>query len=104
MIHDGSVLYRGRHKDGKWQGPFHHFIFDKEIKGLVELPASSWDGEFSNLSNDKRTKINKNKLIELASNAVSNAKELLDEGRLGIVLKEREIELYYKYLFHSKTP
>jgi hypothetical protein len=100
LMHDGSILYRGRYESGKWKGPFHHFILGSESQSVVELPATPWDGNLQTLTSAHRTRINQRALTDLAINAVSVARDLLNSGNLGFSLKEGEIELYYRYLFH----
>lgn len=100
LMHDGSLLDRGRFKNGGWEGPFHHFILGLDSQNIVELPSVPWDGNLQNLNSAKRTKINQAKFTKLAIDAVSNAQELLRNGNLEFSLTEGEIELYYRYLFH----
>ncbi|PZQ33261.1 MAG: hypothetical protein DI562_02000 [Stenotrophomonas acidaminiphila] len=99
LVHDASLLSRGREKKGKWLGPFHHFIFGADIPSAVEFPPAPWDGNLETLSNTNRTKVNQRVLSDMAINAVRRARQLLDEGNLGFCL-EKEIEMYYRYLFH----
>lgn len=100
LMHDGSILYRGRYEAGTWKGPFHHFILGSKSSTIVEFPPVAWDGNLQNLTSAHRTKINQRALTDLAINAVQNARLLLEDGNLGFSLTEGEIELYYRYLFH----
>lgn len=101
LMHDGSILYRGRYEGGAWKGPFHHFILGSQSVKIVELPATPWDGNLQNLTFAHRTRINQRAFTDLAIEAVRNARALLAAGKLGFTLVEGEIELYYRYLFHN---
>ncbi len=100
LMHDGSILYRGRYEAGAWKGPFHHFMLGSNSSAIVEFPPVAWDGNLQNLTSAHRTRINQQAFTELAINAVQNARQLLVEGNLNFSLTEGEIELYYRYLFH----
>ncbi len=104
LMHDRSILYRGRFEAGKWKGPFHHFILGSKSVNIVELPVVLWDGNLATLTPAHRTKINQHAFTELAISAVRTAKQLLNDGDLGFSLTEGEIELYYRYLFHGPAP
>ncbi|RQP21825.1 hypothetical protein [Piscinibacter terrae] len=101
LMHDGSILYRGRYEGGTWKGPFHHFILGSQSVKIVELPATPWDGNLQNLTFSHRTRINQRAFTDLAIETVRNARALLSAGKLGFTLVDGEIELYYRYLFHS---
>lgn len=104
LMHDGSVLFRGRLKDGKWTGPFHHFRLGSKASNIVEMPKQAWNGKLEDLDPSKHaTLINQSRLTEVAVNAVGQARRLLMSGDLGIDVGEGGIELYYKYLFHTKS-
>lgn len=100
LMHDGSILYRGRYESGRWKGPYHHFILGSDNQNIVELPPTPWDGDLEKLTSAHRTKINQRAFTDLAINAVSVARQLLENGNLGFSLVEGKIELYYRYLFH----
>lgn len=103
LMHDGSMLYRGRWQDGKWKGPFHYFRLGSESELVVEMPQQSWNGKLEDLRmNVHATLINQSLLADVALNAVSVARGLLQDGKLKIRLGEGPIELYYKYLFHTR--
>ncbi|WP_350259665.1 hypothetical protein [Stenotrophomonas riyadhensis] len=101
LMHDGSILYRGRYNSGKWSGPYHHFILGSDSQKIVDLPSIPWDGDLKNLTCAHRTRINQRAFTDLAIDAVKVARQLLGAGNLGFSLKEGEIELYYRYLFHQ---
>lgn len=104
LVHDASLVYRGRYneKQGKWMGPFHQYRWNKQLDVPLKLPETAWDGDLRNINN-KATEISVRKICDLAINAVLTAQELLETGDLVIHLKEGQIELYYRYLFHQKS-
>lgn len=101
LMHDGSLISRGRYVSDQWKGPYHHFILGSDSQNIVDLPPAPWDGDLESLTSAHRTRINQRALTDLAINAVKVARQLLDDGNLGFSLKEGEIELYYRYLFHQ---
>lgn len=102
LMHNGSLIYRGRFEKGAWKGPFHWFAWDKTLTDPLQLPATPWDGILDNLKHENRTKINVSAICSIALQAIDNARLALDAGKLGITIGEGEQELYYRYLFHSK--
>lgn len=100
LMHNGSLLYRGRYNDkkGVWEGPFHRFRWNKDLNCPIKLPVTSWDGALQNLSFQTTTEINVHEICMLALQSVRSAKDLLAHGNLGIELKEGESELFYRYL------
>ena len=105
LMHNGSLLYRGRFNDKKnlWEGPFHRFRWNKSLSKPVQLPATPWDGVLTTLSPASTTQINVRLICKLAIDSVSNAKEALKAGNLDIRVREGEPEIYYRYLFHQKS-
>lgn len=102
LMHDGSILSRGQPQaNGTWSGPFYHFILGSKSNPIVEHPSVAWDGNLHNLRPAHRTKINQRALTDLAIGAVQSAKQLLEHGDLDFSLKGGEVELYYRYLFHT---
>lgn len=103
LMHNGSLLYRGRFNDKKsvWEGPFHRFRWNKELGVPVKLPAVVWDGNLATLGAINSTEINVSKICELALSSVQAARDALEIGNLEIQIKEGEAELYYRYLYHQ---
>lgn len=103
LMHDGSLLYRGRYDETRsiWRGPFHRFRWNKDLVCPVKLPESQWDGNLETLSAGTTTEINVREICQLALSAVERAADLLKDGNLGIHIREGDIELYYRYLFHQ---
>lgn len=100
LMHNGSLLYRGRFKDGAWEGPFHRFRLNKKLTVPVKLPSEPWDGILDNLSAKNTTEINVSEICNLAIDVISKARSALQNGSLDISLMEGEKELYYRYLHH----
>ncbi|MFP3549686.1 hypothetical protein SB861_03090 [Paraburkholderia sp. SIMBA_049] len=105
LMHDGSLLYRGRFdaKANAWTGPFHHFMFGRTHANLVEHPNQPWDGHLTTLNSSNYTKVNQDKLTDLAIDVLGKARGQLDAGNLNINIQGGPIELYYKYLFHRAS-
>lgn len=100
LVHDGSLLYRGRYdrKKSQWKGPFYRFSHSKELMSPVKLPSVGWDGNLNHISSAVTTEINTREISKLSIEAVYRARKCLEEGTLSIDLQEGEIELFYKYL------
>ena len=105
LVHDGSLVYRGRfdHRSSAWRGPFHKFRWNKNLKEPIKLPREQWDGTMTNLGPDVTTEINVREICRLSISSVRKATSALKKGNLDIHVREGEIELYYRYLFHQKA-
>lgn len=102
LMHDGSLIYRGRYDENqaKWKGPFHRYRWNKDLSIAIKLPATAWDGDLAK-ANHATTEINVREICQLALTGVKEAVNLLKSGDLDIHVREGEIELYYRYLFHQ---
>lgn len=103
LVHDGSLLYRGRYdqKQSQWKGPFYRFSHNKELTSPVKLPTVAWDGNLENISRATTTEINTREISMLSIEAVYSARSCLEDGTISINLNEGEIELFYRYLNHK---
>lgn len=102
LMHNGSLLYRGRFQNGAWTGPFHRYRWNKAQAETVVLPSQPWDGSLATLKFEKMTTINVGAICDLAVKIVGKARDALAAGNLEVRLQEGEPELYYRYLHHTR--
>jgi hypothetical protein len=105
LMHNGSLLYRGRLDvaSGQWEGPFHHFRWNKTLTSAIQLPSTPWNGDLNSFHNSIRTEINVAKICELAISSVERAKSAHKAGNLEINIVGGCQELYYRYLYFKRN-
>jgi hypothetical protein len=92
QVHDASHV--NRDKKGNW----YLFRHDEQLSSVIKLPKVAWDGEASTLGPDTTTLVSREKLVELASNAVREIRDVFETNIADLRVRVSQPELMHQYL------
>ncbi|MET4071534.1 hypothetical protein ABID58_006348 [Bradyrhizobium sp. S3.2.6] len=99
QMHDAS--YVNQDTRGNW----YVFRHEEQLSSVIKLPNVAWDGQASTLGPDTTTLISRVKLVELASDAVREIRDVFETNPADLRARVSQTELMHKYLlWMPKTP
>lgn len=101
LLHDASLISKAKHANQ----PNYIFRYNQKQSEYIKHAPVTWDGDFESLDHSSMTTfVNTEKVIDLAESTIDTVLKLLTNGNIEVILPDKEIELFYRYLFHCPYP